>query len=439
MAQYMMRRRNLTLEEYNAASYPLNRAAAALNFSYHKSRRVINPKRAHMAVLAAGTRLHTRAYTTLAQRYFEGGEDIGRMEPLLAAYGDLGLSTDELEVRRALDRVEGQLIERYRFLDAHVSGVPYFLIRHVPSGLGLDIDGPATVSDFVEAIRRVQAAPLQPRLGTGWGLMQPAGMVMAGFGGRSTLVAAVDRLAGATIIGANLDGWDGPATWPYTAADFRRADEDDDAMEYDAPRFVAHVDEDARRALTATYAAYFQSVTASEPPRHRRPIASKPLALLDMGASWLSHYPPLPNGSRVAVLGMNAEELDANMDATEVAVVNLNAEEARLPYADGSFDVVTSVASVQYMARPLPVFSEMHRVLRPGGVAIVSFSNRCFEAKAVRVWLEHMDEEVALCSVVRNYFYFGPRGGWQNVSSADISPHPSLGDPMWLVTAVKRA
>ena len=56
---------------------------------------------------------------------------------------------------------------------------------------------------------------------------------------------------------------------------------------------------------------------------------------------------------------------------------------------------------------------------------------------ALRLWRNKMDEEVALCSVVRNYFHFGPPGGWQNISSADISPHPSIGDPMWIVTAVK--
>ena len=69
--------------------------------------------------------------------------------------------------------------------------------------------------------------------------------------------------------------------------------------------------------------------------------------------------------------------------------------------------------------------------------AVVSFANRCFEEKATRVWLTNMDEEVALCAVVRNFFYFGPVGGWAHVSSADVSPHHSRGDPMWLVTAVK--
>ena len=48
-----------------------------------------------------------------------------------------------------------------------------------------------------------------------------------------------------------------------------------------------------------------------------------------------------------------------------------------------------------------------------------------------------MDEEVALCALVRNFFYFGPVGGWAHVSSADVSPHPTRGDPMWVVTAVR--
>ena len=44
---------------------------------------------------------------------------------------------------------------------------------------------------------------------------------------------------------------------------------------------------------------------------------------------------------------------------------------------------------------------------------------------------------VALCSVVRAFFAFGPAGGWRNVSSVDLSPHPTEGDPLWMVTAVK--
>ena len=49
----MRRRRNISLADYNSASYPLNVAARALNYSYAKERRVVNPKRAHLLVASA--------------------------------------------------------------------------------------------------------------------------------------------------------------------------------------------------------------------------------------------------------------------------------------------------------------------------------------------------------------------------------------------------
>jgi SAM-dependent methyltransferase len=43
------------------------------------------------------------------------------------------------------------------------------------------------------------------------------------------------------------------------------------------------------------------------------------------------------------------------------------------------------------------VFAEVARVLRPGGVCVVSFSNRMFVQKAVRAWRERdMDERANL-------------------------------------------
>ena len=43
---------------------------------------------------------------------------------------------------------------------------------------------------------------------------------------------------------------------------------------------------------------------------------------------------------------------------------------------------VCNVVSVDYLTRPREIFRETHRVLRPGGRAIMSFSNRCFQTKA---------------------------------------------------------
>jgi len=66
MEGYMLRRRNLSLEEYNDETYPLNAAARALNYTYAKERRVVNPRRAHLLVGMAGEAQHAAAYEKLA-------------------------------------------------------------------------------------------------------------------------------------------------------------------------------------------------------------------------------------------------------------------------------------------------------------------------------------------------------------------------------------
>jgi ubiquinone/menaquinone biosynthesis C-methylase UbiE len=90
----------------------------------------------------------------------------------------------------------------------------------------------------------------------------------------------------------------------------------------------------------------------------------------------------------VTVHGLNAFELGANVIAHRRDVLNLNLHPA-LPYADGSFNFVTMAASVGYLTRPREVFAEMNRVLKPGGVAIVSFTNRVFDEKATSLWLNN--------------------------------------------------
>jgi hypothetical protein len=37
------------------------------------------------------------------------------------------------------------------------------------------------------------------------------------------------------------------------------------------------------------------------------------------------------------------------------------------------------------------VFKEVHRCLKPGGTAIMSFSNRCFPTKAIAIWSQTGD------------------------------------------------
>jgi ubiquinone/menaquinone biosynthesis C-methylase UbiE len=42
-----------------------------------------------------------------------------------------------------------------------------------------------------------------------------------------------------------------------------------------------------------------------------------------------------------------------------------------MPFADGSFDLIVCQAAFKNFRRPMTALSEMHRVLRPGGQAVI--------------------------------------------------------------------
>merc|ERR1712178_125509 len=155
----------------------------------------------------------------------------------------------------------------------------------------------------------------------------------------------------------------------FTKECFRRADESDDALFYAQPRLVTHIDDMAIQALHEHYASVLS--TGGE---H-----------LDVCSSWVSFLPESYVPSRCVGLGMNEVELAANKQLSEFIVQDLNIE-PYLPFEDDSFDAVTNVVSIDYLIHPIQLMAEQKRVLRPGGIAICSFSNRMFWTKAVEVW-----------------------------------------------------
>ena len=146
--------------------------------------------------------------------------------------------------------------------------------------------------------------------------------------------------------------------------------------------------------------------------------------VLDLMSSWVSHLPP-EIAYTVVGHGMNAQELAANPRLARWFVQDLNGEPV-LPLDDGAFDAACLCVSVQYLQRPVDVFREVVRILRPGGVFIVSFSNRCFPTKAVAIWqaLSGPDQQ----RLVATYM--------QAAGFADVqvrSATPSRSDPVWQV------
>jgi FKBP-type peptidyl-prolyl cis-trans isomerase 2 len=170
-----------------------------------------------------------------------------------------------------------------------------------------------------------------------------------------------------------------------TVNSFTRSLNQDDSRFYDQPRFVQHIDSQARAHINQYYCTYI-----------------KPgMQVLDLMSSWESHLQGIDDNVQITGLGMNQEELKANPALQSHDVCDLNTN-PQLPYADQSFDCVICTVSIEYLVNPVTIFQQVARVLKPGGRFIITFSDRWFPEKVIRVWTElHPYERMGL---VLDYF-----------------------------------
>ena len=194
---------------------------------------------------------------------------------------------------------------------------------------------------------------------------------------------------------------------------FARMDERDDGDFYGQARLVTHIDDGAIASVGDMYADLGLQGR-----------------VLDLMSSWISHFREAPEA--LVVAGRNGDELGANQDATGALVIDLNRHQG-LPFADGSFDGATCCVSVDYLNRPLEVFDEVSRVLRPGARFCVTFSNRCFPSKVIQGWAQTDDQtHIAIVSE-----YFRQSGPWTDLQAAVSGPPERPGDPLYGVWATK--
>ncbi|MBF2002845.1 MAG: class I SAM-dependent methyltransferase [Synechococcales cyanobacterium C42_A2020_086] len=206
-----------------------------------------------------------------------------------------------------------------------------------------------------------------------------------------------------------------------------KLDESDDGLFYSFPRFVTHVDEFFIQQLTDLY-------------RERLKPSTR---IFDMMSSWVSHLPEEITFEHVEGHGMNAEELARNPRLDHYFVQNLNQQQL-LPLPDQSFDAVLNAVSVQYLQFAEAVFAEIYRILKPGGICIVSFSNRMFYEKAIQAWRDSSESERV--ELVKRYFAAVP-GFSEPEVIARASSIPSFlqmlgipgGDPFYAVIAQRQA
>ncbi|UCF95365.1 MAG: methyltransferase domain-containing protein [Desulfobacterales bacterium] len=222
--------------------------------------------------------------------------------------------------------------------------------------------------------------------------------------------------------------WQGQPTDYFSDDTFRRDDDQPDAEFYQKPRYVHHIDDTAREMVRNTYGRFL----------------TDGMQVLDLMSSWQSHIPTHLHLDRLVGLGLNADELQRNSQLNEFLVHDLNAE-STLPFDANMFDAVINTASVEYLVDPLVVFKEVHRILRPDGFFIVTFSNRWFPTKAIKIWQElHEFERMGLVLE-----YFLRAGGFDDLQTYSIRglprprhdqyfPQLSFSDPVYAVWGRKK-
>jgi len=194
-------------------------------------------------------------------------------------------------------------------------------------------------------------------------------------------------------------------TVDFPPGSFDREDEWNDSYFYDQPRFVAHIDEYAIAAVGEAY-------------RRLLPPGGQ---YLDLMSSWISHFPADMPVDTLVGQGMNAQELAANKRLTRWFIQDLN-KDRKLDLPDKSFDGVVVCVSVQYLTHPVEVFREVGRILKPECPFIVSYSNRCFPMKAIRMWqmLDDLDKGRLVAT------YMDEAGCFDDPTIYDFSPRKTL-------------
>ena len=154
---------------------------------------------------------------------------------------------------------------------------------------------------------------------------------------------------------------------------------------YKEPRLVHHIDDTAIEIVANTNGRFLRD----------------DMRVLDLMGSWQTYIPEKLVLKELVGIGLNGEELKANRRLSDYRVQDLN-QNPLLPFADNHFDAVVCNVSVEYLTDPFKVFDEVARIISPDGYFVLTFSDRWFPPKVVRIWQElHAFERVGL---VLEYF-----------------------------------
>ncbi|WP_297210452.1 MULTISPECIES: methyltransferase domain-containing protein [Thermodesulfovibrio] len=151
---------------------------------------------------------------------------------------------------------------------------------------------------------------------------------------------------------------------------FTRQDEGDDTDFYSEPRITTHIDSKCHENLMEVYDK----------------ILPKEGKILDLMSSFQSHIPKNEKHTIVG-LGLNKEEMEQNKILDSFLIADLN-KNPQLPFGEEEFDAVVCDLSIEYITKPFELLGEIKRILKSNGIFTVSFSNRYFPTKVIKLWID---------------------------------------------------
>ena len=205
---------------------------------------------------------------------------------------------------------------------------------------------------------------------------------------------------------------------PYPQDSFRKDDETDDELFYVEPRLVVHVDDNAINSIQSYYSKVFPENAI----------------VLDLMSSWKSHFPKNKQFKKTIGLGLNAIEMENNPGLDEFLVQNINVDPT-LPFEANYFDAVVIVVSIQYVSKPIELFQEIARILKPDSSCHVIYSNRMFPTKAVWLWKALSDDMRA--QLIASYFHSTNNFGKPEFKTITEVSDGSI-DPVFVVSSKKQ-
>eukprot|EP00591_Stephanopyxis_turris_P012426 CAMPEP_0195529612 /NCGR_PEP_ID=MMETSP0794_2-20130614/32220_1 /TAXON_ID=515487 /ORGANISM="Stephanopyxis turris, Strain CCMP 815" /LENGTH=623 /DNA_ID=CAMNT_0040660941 /DNA_START=247 /DNA_END=2118 /DNA_ORIENTATION=- len=156
--------------------------------------------------------------------------------------------------------------------------------------------------------------------------------------------------------------------------------------------------------------------------------------VLELGAAEESYLPTDLKLNRHVGVGANPKLLAKNQAFTEPALtVDLNQvipeigvdSEELTELGEDKFDAIIMANTIDFLTQPRMVYRSAWRLLKPGGLMLVAFTNRDayvekFEDAQTRMWRNFNDDQHMW--IAGSFFQFSAAEGWEDLKGFDISP-----------------